>query len=106
MSKNNSLSKSTNKLQQGKGHGSTGNLRQERTTTTTTNGRAGNNRRSVTPPPIFTNQQEKIKRSSSFVKDLPKKKGFTSKDVQEAKLLFMALEIANDDLISQWIAGK
>lgn len=68
--------------------------------------RVNNNRRSVTPPPIFTNQQEKIKRSSSFVKDLPKKKGFTNKDAQEAKLLFMALEIANDDLISQWIAGK
>uniref|UniRef100_A0A915K9S9 MIF4G domain-containing protein n=1 Tax=Romanomermis culicivorax TaxID=13658 RepID=A0A915K9S9_ROMCU len=46
-----------------------------------------------------------MKRSGSFVKDLPKKKTFGSKEAQEAKLLFDALGVANDDTIKEWLSG-
>lgn len=47
-----------------------------------------------------------MKRSGSFVKDLPKKKTFGAKEGEEAKSLFEMLQLPDDELIRKWIDGK
>lgn len=52
------------------------------------------------------NESPSMKRSSSFVKELPKKKGFGDKEIQEVKQLLESLALPEDELIKKWIACK
>jgi hypothetical protein len=80
-------------------------------------------RRSQTPPPSLAASRQmscpdhlgkkgaedggKLKRQRSFIKDLPKKKGsFTEKEAGEARMILMAMEVAQDEYVADWIKGN